>query len=74
MKLFSQPKNDSRLLDIMEEEKDEDLLEEGDLENEDETEVPPPVESSLRGEDLLSKFKLKGERAEQVDFFFNLNW
>ena len=66
MSLFSQPRNDSRFLEVMEEEKDEDLFDEDDLEEEDDTEKPPPVEYSVRGEELLVKFQLKGERAEQV--------
>lgn len=66
IKLFSTPSNDSGLLGVFEEEKDEDLLEEDDLDNEDDSEVPPEMASALRGEDLLAKFKLKGPRAEQV--------
>ena len=50
----------------MEEEKDEDLFDEDELDKEDENEIPPPVESSSTGEDLLSKYKLKGIRAEKV--------
>lgn len=74
IKLFSEPSNDSRLLGVLEEEKDEDLLEEDDLEKEDESEVPPEMAFSLRGEELLAKFKLKGARAEQVSWFLRSSW
>lgn len=66
LKLFEEESNDSKYLGVMEEEKDEDLFDEDDLDKEDEMEIPPPVSSSIRGEDLLAKFKLKGPKAEQV--------
>ena len=66
LKLFQEESNDSRYLGVMEEEKDEDLFDEDDLDKEEEMEIPPPVESSVRGEDLLIKFMLKGPKAEEV--------
>lgn len=66
LNVFTMPRNDSRLLDVSGEEKDEDLFDENDPDEEEEAEIPPSVETSQTGEEVLSKFKLKGERAEEV--------
>ena len=71
----AQEPNNSQVFDIQEEENDEDLFGEDEICGEEENEIPKiKIQYNLRKENLLRRFILHGEMAEDVNLFFIINY